>query len=232
MRVSYSVDGPLARFVTALARFDAMCRVAATLRQLRRRRRAANVKLMTTSTTSKTMPLGAAAAAARGHGGQGISFAALLAYTEGETRRWHQYLAALPPAVLDEPMGEGKLATLRGLLVHIFAVELRYAQRLSEEPVSSYESLPQGSLDEIFAISSQAREKLARYLASATDADLARVLTFETLTAGTQRASARKIVGHALIHGIRHWAQISTVLRQRGYPGQWFHDLLMSEGME
>ena len=162
----------------------------------------------------------------------GVSLTVLLVYTGGETLRWQRYLAAQPAAVLDEPMGEGRLATLRGLLVHIFAVELRYAQRLSDEPVASYESLPQGSLDEIFDIARWAREKLDRYLASATEADLARVLTFETLTAGTQRATARKVVAHALIHGIRHWAQISTVLRQRGYPKQWFHDLLLSDAME
>ena len=185
---------------------------------------------MTTSTGSLNPP--GASPRAAGESEVGISFAVLLGYTSGETRRWQQYLEAQPASVLDEPMGEGKLATLRGLLVHIFAVELRYAQRLCGEPVSSYESLPQGSLGEIFGIAWQAREKLECYLAAATDADHARILTFETLTAGTQRASARKVVAHALVHGVRHWAQISTVLRQRGYPAQWFHDLLMSEAME
>ena len=166
------------------------------------------------------------------HATQGISFAILLDYTEGETRRWQRYLAAQPPSVLDLPTGEGKLATLRGLLVHIFAVELRYGQRLLDEPVSTYESLPQGSLEEIFGIAWRAREKLRRYIDSASDDDLARMLTFETLTAGTQRASARKVATHALVHGIRHWAQISTTLRQHGYPAQWFHDFLMTEAME
>jgi uncharacterized damage-inducible protein DinB len=131
--------------------------------------------------------------------------------------------------VLDEPMGEGRLATLRGVLVHVFAVELRYAQRLLGEPVSSYESLPQGSLDEIFAIGVEARSKLGSFLE--TDPDLDRDLTFETLTAGTRSASARKIVTHSMLHGIRHWAQIATVLRQRGYPAQWFHDILLSDAL-
>jgi uncharacterized damage-inducible protein DinB len=34
-----------------------------------------------------------------------------------------------------------------------------------------------------------------------------------------------------MIHGIRHWAQIATVLRQRGYPTQWFHDILLSDAL-
>src|SRR5271167_569910 len=107
----------------------------------------------------------------------GIEFATLLRYTDAETRRWQTWLAARPPAVLDEPMGEGRLATLRGVLVHIFAVELRYAQRLLGEPASSYESLPQGSLTEIFAIGIEARRKLAAFID--TDPDLERELTFE-----------------------------------------------------
>ena len=159
----------------------------------------------------------------------GIDFAALLRYTDGETRRWQAWLAAQPPAVLDEPMGEGRLATLRGVLVHVFAVELRYAQRLLGEPVASYESLPQGSLDEIFAIGLEARRKLGAFLE--TDPDLEGELTFETLTAGTRSATARKIVTHSMLHGIRHWAQVATVLRERGYPAQWFHDILLSDAL-
>jgi uncharacterized damage-inducible protein DinB len=159
----------------------------------------------------------------------GIEFATLLRYTDGETRRWHDWLAAQSPAVLEEPMGEGRLGTLRGVLLHIFAVELRYAQRLTDEPVSTYESLPHDSLDAIFGIGVEARRKLAAFLA--TNPDLDRELTFETLTAGTRSASVRKIVTHSVIHGIRHWAQVATVLRQRGYPTQWFHDILLSDAL-
>ncbi|MDQ3811022.1 MAG: hypothetical protein M3336_12100, partial [Chloroflexota bacterium] len=72
-----------------------------------------------------------------------------------------------------------------------------------------------------------ARERLRRYLAAATDADLARVLTFETVTMGTLSASAHTIVGHVIVHGVRHWAQIATALRQHGYRHQWPHDFLL-----
>jgi uncharacterized damage-inducible protein DinB len=36
---------------------------------------------------------------------------------------------------------------------------------------------------------------------------------------------------HLFMHGIRHWAQIATALRQAGYPRQWEHDWLMSEAV-
>jgi len=40
------------------------------------------------------------------------------------------------------------------------------------------------------------------------------------------------MVAQALTHSIRHWAQISTYLRQQGLKQEWSHDLLMSEAME
>jgi uncharacterized damage-inducible protein DinB len=159
----------------------------------------------------------------------GIPFSTLLRYTDGEMRRWYAWLKEQPPTVLEEPMGDGRLATLRGLLVHVFAVELRYAERLLGEPVSSFESLPSDNLDVIFGIGVEARRKMAAFLE--TDPDLDRVVHFETLTAGPRSASTRKIVIHSILHGIRHWAQIATLLRSRGYPAQWFHDILLSDAL-
>jgi uncharacterized damage-inducible protein DinB len=33
---------------------------------------------------------------------------------------------------------------------------------------------------------------------------------------------------HALLHGVRHWAQLSTYLRQKGYKQDWQHDFIFS----
>jgi uncharacterized damage-inducible protein DinB len=38
----------------------------------------------------------------------------------------------------------------------------------------------------------------------------------------------KKIFIHALLHGVRHWAQLSTHLRQNGYKQDWMHDFLAS----
>jgi uncharacterized damage-inducible protein DinB len=74
--------------------------------------------------------------------------------------------------------------------------------------------------------------KLTAFLAGATEKDLNDTLTFETKSAGTRTASRRKIVAHALLHSIRHWAQIATALRQHGFPQDWGHDFLFSEAMK
>lgn len=160
-----------------------------------------------------------------------LTFRELLDYTAGETARWHRWLAAQPPDVLDLPAGEGRTATVRGLLQHVVAVERRYADRLLGAPVTPYEAVPVDSVDAIFAAAAEARAQLERYVAGATAADLARRLTFETLSAGTWTASARKVVVHALVHGVRHWAQLAAVVRRHGRPTDWLHDVLASDAL-
>lgn len=160
-----------------------------------------------------------------------LSFRELLDYTAAETAHWHRWLAAQPDDVLDLPIGEGRTATVRGLLQHIVAVERRYADRLLGEPVTPYEAIPTDSVDALFGAFDEARARLERYLATATADDLGRRLEFQTISAGTLSASARKIVAHALLHGVRHWAQLATVLRQHGRGTDWMHDLLMSDAL-
>jgi len=160
-----------------------------------------------------------------------VEFADLLLYNAAEAQKWYEWLRKQPATVLDVPVEiYGK--TVRDLLLHIFAVELRYAQRLTGEPVSAYEDLPKDSLDDIFSVADRAQQMLTRFLQSASDADLNTTITFKTVSAGEMSATKRKIVLHALLHGIRHWAQLATAMRKHGYPTDWGHDFLFSDVMK
>jgi len=112
--------------------------------------------------------------------------------------------------------------------MHIFAVELRYAQRLLDQEVTPWEGFPQTSIEDVFELGDNARSQLVDFLTSAPESELDRVLTFQTLTAGTVTASKHKIASNIFLHGIRHWAQIATVLRQQSFSDQWSHDMLLS----
>ena len=154
-----------------------------------------------------------------------LSFQELIDYTGEETGRWEAWLREQDPRVLDLPLGEGRWGTVRELIFHTFLVERRYADRLLGDPITPYEGVPHQTLDELFAIHRAARERLQRYVSIATPEEWDEVLTFETLLYGPMYGSRRKVVAHALLHGVRHWAQIATALRQAGHE-QWPHDLL------
>jgi uncharacterized damage-inducible protein DinB len=161
-----------------------------------------------------------------------LTFAELLAANEGETAKWRKWFDEQATEVLDVPLSIALAKNVREFLLHIFAVELRYAERLKGLPITDYEKLPTGSVAELFGIGERAREVYRDYLAAATDEDLAAVLEFPTRTAGVLRASKRKMYIHALLHGIRHWAQLATALREAGYPTNWGKDFLYSDVME
>lgn len=159
---------------------------------------------------------------------QTIEFRALVAYVEHETERWREWFADAPAEVLDIPLGAGADGTIRDLIKHIFAVELRYAQRLVGQPVTGYESLADVTVVQLWQIHQTGRSIRDRYLKDASTEELDRVLVSETRKLGRLSARAHTVVVHTLIHGIRHWAQVATVLRQHGYTGLWEHDWLLS----
>jgi len=162
----------------------------------------------------------------------GISFSELLRFDEQETDRWHQFLNKQGVAVLDVPVDLAGGGTVRDLLVHIFAVELKYAERLSGGALTKPADLPTRTIDEIFSIATTAHGKMKSYLKTASEADLNGKITFPTLSAGEQTASRRKVLGHALLHSLRHWAQLTTEMRRRGYKADWHHDLLFTDALQ
>jgi uncharacterized damage-inducible protein DinB len=83
----------------------------------------------------------------------------------------------------------------------------------------------------LFGIGEKARTLYRDYLTRATDEDLATVLEFPTRTSGVLRASKRKMFAHAMLHGVRHWAQLATALREAGHSTDWGHDFLFSDVM-
>jgi len=161
-----------------------------------------------------------------------ISFAELLAANESETQKWRQWFDKQPASVLDVPLSIALAKNVREFVLHIFAVELRYAERLTGPPVTDYQNLSTLSVADLFATGDRARGIYRDYLGTATDEDLAIVMEFPTRTAGTIRASKRKMYIHALLHSMRHWAQLATALREAGHATGWGKDFLYSEVME
>ena len=156
-----------------------------------------------------------------------LRYETLLEYTSTEHHRWHDWLVQRPKAWA-VPFATGRMATIGGVVTHIFAVELRYAQRLLDLEVTPWEGFRQTSLEDVFELGDNARGQLVQFLTTAPESELDRVLTFQTLTAGIVSASKHKIASNIFLHGIRHWGQVASVLRQSGFADQWSHDMLLS----
>lgn len=158
----------------------------------------------------------------------GIEFAELLAYTDEETARWKQWFHRHPEA-LDLPIDIADAGTVRRLVKHILFVELHFSNLLLGIPAADFDSLPDGSVGELFRIAEEASSRYQKFFATARDQDWK---TWVELGRIGLKASKRKLITQALTHSIRHWAQLSTFLRRNGLKQDWTHDFLMSKAME
>ena len=158
---------------------------------------------------------------------RGLSFGELLDYCAEENNRWRDFFAQHPDA-LDLPCDIAGTKTVRELVLHIVIVQMRYAERLLKMPITEYESLAGKSGEELFRLSRKSLEDLRSFAIAANDSDWDGILTFPTRSAGELTASRRKIFIHTLLHGVRHWAQLATYLRQKGFKQDWQHDFIFS----
>lgn len=158
---------------------------------------------------------------------RGLSFGELLDYCAEETNRWRDWFKK-NAAALDLPCDIAGTKNVRELVLHIVAVQIRYAERLLDQPITEYETLQSKTAGELFALAHKSAEDLRSFAVAANDPDWDGKLTFPTRTGGTLTASRRKIFIHSLLHGVRHWAQLATFLRQQGYKQDWPHDFIFS----
>ncbi len=155
---------------------------------------------------------------------------ALLTWAEEEAQKWQEFFRQHPEAMnIKTDIAHTK--DVRGLLVHIFVVDRAYNFRMQGQ-TANWDELAARAEADPFATGEEARKLFRELLASGNDAALDEVVTFGTLTSGQISATRRKMLTHTLLHGIRHWAQLATLIRQHGLPDPGKHDFLFSGGMK
>lgn len=148
----------------------------------------------------------------------------LLTWNDSSAGKWRAFSSA-HPELLAIPCDIRESGTVAHLLQHIVAVELRYAQRLASQPETSYDDVPCNTAAEIFSTHDRALDLLRSLLADPTF-DWDTEINFQTISAGRLRATRRAILVHALMHSIRHYAQLATLVRQHGFKPDWPMDFL------
>jgi uncharacterized damage-inducible protein DinB len=159
-----------------------------------------------------------------------ISFEELRRYTNDEREKWRRWLAANPAALDATVQPGGRLATVGKLIDHIFLVERRHLQRLTDMPLAESTGLTGNNAPPLFDYGSSVRRELEQYV-SDLDSDLADEVRPLNVRDRVWPTTPRKLLFHCLIHEIRHWAQIALAVRLAGFEPPGEHDLFYSTAL-
>ena len=147
----------------------------------------------------------------------------ILAWNEKTAYGWRKFLTD-HPELLTQPCDIAGTKTVAELLQHITAAQLRYAERLAGLPISDYDTIPFDSVESIYATHDRAAAIFRQLFTS--NIDWSEPMDFTTRTMGTLRSDRKTILFHALLHSIRHYAQLASLVRQCGVKPDWPMDYL------
>jgi uncharacterized damage-inducible protein DinB len=148
----------------------------------------------------------------------------LIAWLDRTSDRWRNLLMSHPEA-LEFPCDIRETKNVDGLLHHVVAVELRYAERLCGLTETPYDQISYDSAETVHRVHQRAM-KLLFPLSEHGEDWWQHVLEFGTRSGGQMQASRRVIFMHLLLHSIRHYAQLATIVRQHGIDPGWMMDYL------
>lgn len=152
----------------------------------------------------------------------------LLTYTDWQREKWRSILRQHREAlrVGAGPNGDGRFNTIGDLIKHIFSAEKRYIDRLSNRALSDPSLIPSDDVEAVFSFGEQSRRDLTHFIDS-LPAEAWDIAEEHNMFGHKLRLTPRKIVVHVVLHEIRHWAQVATLLRLNGTRSE-FQDFLAS----
>ncbi|HEY7500147.1 MAG TPA: DinB family protein [Vicinamibacterales bacterium] len=160
----------------------------------------------------------------------GLGFDELMRYTNEERDKWRAWLVAHPEAMEVAVQRDGRFSTVGKLIDHIFLVERRHLQRLTNDPLSNATGLSANNAGPLFDYGASVRRELDRFV-DVLDADEADEPRAIVVRETSYSMSPRKLLFHILLHEIRHWAQIALAVRLAGLDPPGDHDLFFSSAL-
>ena len=159
----------------------------------------------------------------------GLDLQDLVGYTTWQRalwRAWFEQKGPAPLAVTTGDHGDGRFTTVGGLIRHIFSSELRYAERIAGVSLTDTSLVAIDDPVALFLLGVVSRASFSGVVETMPAARWTAPIQFPLLNS-IVRATPRKLVLHVLTHEIRHWAQVTTLLRLQGWNGER-QDLLFS----
>ena len=161
-----------------------------------------------------------------------VNFSDLIEYTDWQREKWRVCLNSHGDVlnVAVGPNGDGRFAVVGDIVRQIFSAEKRYTERLSGRELTDASTIPNNRVEPLFQFGRQSRKELKDYVGLLPDREWDVPSEYNILKFSL-RATPRKIVTHVLIHEIRHWAQVGTLLRLNGFPVE-LQDVLFAPVMD
>ena len=152
-----------------------------------------------------------------------VDFNRVMDYVQHERGKWKAWLEADPSRLRLPFQPGGRFPTVNSLIDHVFFVERRHLSRLQGAPLPEKTGVAEGDINGLFEYADRAHADLRRYAAGLTDAQADEVMTF-TIPNGPVSIARGALALHALLHEVRHLAQLAYAARVAGIepPGQ--HD--------
>ena len=159
-----------------------------------------------------------------------LSYDELLRYTAGERSKWRAWFDAHPQAVDAPVQPGGRFPTVGKLIDHIFLVERRHVQRLTDETLTAETGLSGSNAAPLFDYGASVRRELEHFVRSLAEDEIDEIREIE-LRERKWPTSRRKLLFHILLHETRHWAQIAVAVRLAGFEPPGEHDLFFSQAL-
>ncbi len=156
----------------------------------------------------------------------GISFEELLDYQEEQTEQWRELFEKKPFLL---KVDASPTQTISDVLFHTFTSEYRIAQRLLGETMTADAEFARRTVSDLFSIGEAAHLKMREYVAHRSQDEVSTPKKYPSPTLGEFEATPKKMLTHAIIHGIRHWAQVARAIRENGQRAEFSHDPLFSK---
>jgi uncharacterized damage-inducible protein DinB len=161
-----------------------------------------------------------------------ITLEELLDWSRESAQFWKAHFEA-NPALLQLPCSIDDSGVLQELVRHIWMAELRWAQCVSGQPMAPRTEFPKGPLDALFAMHEEAARIVQALLNDPAQNWEERItLAYEWLSPALRKPSRRKCLAHGLLHSQRHWAQVTSLVREAGFPSNFMGDLIFSLALE
>lgn len=160
-----------------------------------------------------------------------LAIGELLDYTIEEQDRWEKWFAEHGEAPLDIPLQGDPIDSLRILILHFIGGQMWFAERLLGRPATEYWKGPNRDSTALFEIGRQGKRLMREVLDTFQPEDWKRIIEMP-IPNNSLRVTARKAALNSMIHEVRHWAQVATIVRQHGMAPPGNHDLILSHALE